>query len=261
MYTLDLFSKMSGVPAETIHRYEIAGLLQPAETNNITGEKLYTSTELITLHIITAFSQMGFIPEEIVSLLTGTEPEVNLQNKQKQLIWKIKRLNQKITDVDDYLLEAEECNVVIKSLPEIIVASKEVIISSLYELIPLADAFRDKLKNLGCEITAAENHYIVYHEDKYEDKDFTVQLCITVDEIKVDTKEVRFRTIPAVPKAACSYHRGSYDTMHLTHDYSALWMDYHHYLIEGDFRQVFIDGAWNKRSESEWLTEVQVPIN
>ena len=32
------------------------------------------------------------------------------------------------------------------------------------------------------------------------------------------------------------------------------------YEIVGSIRESYIDGVWNKEDESEWLTEIQVPI-
>lgn len=32
------------------------------------------------------------------------------------------------------------------------------------------------------------------------------------------------------------------------------------YEIVGAIRESYIDGVWNKEDESEWLTEIQVPI-
>ena len=32
------------------------------------------------------------------------------------------------------------------------------------------------------------------------------------------------------------------------------------YEIVGEIRESYIDGVWNKMSENEWLTEIQVPV-
>ena len=32
------------------------------------------------------------------------------------------------------------------------------------------------------------------------------------------------------------------------------------YKISGSIRESYIDGVWNKENESEWLTEIQVPV-
>jgi len=32
------------------------------------------------------------------------------------------------------------------------------------------------------------------------------------------------------------------------------------YRITGPFRESYIDGIWNKESEEEWLTEIQLPV-
>ncbi len=259
MYTLDRLSKMSGIPAEMIQGYEKAGLLSPPDTHHDKRENLYTSAELIILHKIAALSQMGFTVDELVQFLNTPQPETDLQKKE-QLEQKISRLNRKITDLDDYLLGVGECNIVIKSLPEITVAAKDVRISDVKELYQLSKEFYQELDGIGCEILSAEYRYIVFHGEKYEKQDFKVQLCAAVKEAGVSTDTIRFMVIPAIPKAACSYHKGPYDSLHLTRTFSALWMDYHGYVIEGDYREIYIDGIWNKDTEDEWLTAIQVPL-
>jgi DNA-binding transcriptional MerR regulator len=260
MYTLDNFSKMSGVPIETIHEYEKVALLPPKDSDHDSGKSLYTSAELIILHNLTVFVQMGFTTNELVNFMNNSQPEFNLQEKKEQLERKIARLNRKLTQLDDFLLEAEECNVVIKSVPEVAVAAKDVAISDVMELCQIACDFYKELEEMGCEIQSAEYRYIVFHGEGYEEQDFKVQLCVSVKEVKADTDTIRFLEIPAVPKAACSYHKGLYDSLHLTRTFSALWMDYRGYVIEGDYCEVYIDGIWNKDSENEWLTEVRVPL-
>ena len=37
-------------------------------------------------------------------------------------------------------------------------------------------------------------------------------------------------------------------------------MEENGYEIVGAIRESYIDGVWNKEDESEWLTEIQVPI-
>lgn len=260
MYTLDILSKMSGVPIETICGHEKAGVLSPADTDRDTQESLYTSAELITLHNITAFSQMGFTADELTHFFSSPKPEVDLQKKKEQLELKIDRLSRKLTDLDDYLLEAGECNVVIKSLPEITMAAKDVIISDMKELCQIASDFYKELEAMWCEILSVEYRYIVFHGEKYEKHDFKVQLCVSVKEAGTDTDTIQFMIVSTVPKAACSYHKGLYDSLHLTRTFSALWMNYRGYVIDGNYREIYIDGIWNKDSEDEWLTEVQVPL-
>ncbi len=260
MYSLDSISKLSGVSKEMIRGYEQAGLLTPAGTDPATGERLYTSAELIVLHNLTAFSQMGFETHELAHFMVNSRPEADLREKKEQLERKIARLNRKISDLDDYMLEAGECNVVIKALSEVTVAAKDVVISNVKELMQMADDFYVELTGLGCEIQSADCRYMAYHGEKYEEQDYTVKLCVAVKEAQKDTPRVRFITIPAVAKAACSYHRGGYDSLHLTNTFSALWMDYRGYIIDGDYREVYIDGMWNTHSENAWLTEIQVPL-
>ena len=38
------------------------------------------------------------------------------------------------------------------------------------------------------------------------------------------------------------------------------YVEDNNYEIVGEIRESYIDGVWNKMSENEWLTEIQVPV-
>ena len=48
----------------------------------------------------------------------------------------------------------------------------------------------------------------------------------------------------------------------LRESYAALlnYIEENSYEICGNIRESYIDGVWNKETEREWLTEIQVPV-
>jgi len=55
-------------------------------------------------------------------------------------------------------------------------------------------------------------------------------------------------------------HKGAYSELPKAYAYACKWIEENGYTIADLPRENYIDGIWNKESEAEWLTEIQVPI-
>lgn len=53
-------------------------------------------------------------------------------------------------------------------------------------------------------------------------------------------------------------HKGPYTR--LGEAYAMKWIEENEYEVADAPRESYIDGIWNKDSEEEWLTEIQIPI-
>ena len=91
------------------------------------------------------------------------------------------------------------------------------------------------------------------------EEDILVELCESVTECKDDTGELRFKTMPKL-QVASIFHKGSYNTLTASYESVLRYVEDNGYEIVGAIRESYIDGVWNKEDESEWLTEIQVPI-
>ena len=61
-------------------------------------------------------------------------------------------------------------------------------------------------------------------------------------------------------QAACIFHKGRYDKLSVSYKILLSYIEENGYDICGNIRESYIDGVWNKDSEEEWLTEIQIPI-
>ena len=91
------------------------------------------------------------------------------------------------------------------------------------------------------------------------EEDILVELCESVTECKDDTGELHFKTMPKL-QVASIFHKGSYNTLATSYESVLRYVEENGYEIVGAIRESYIDGVWNKEDESEWLTEIQVPI-
>lgn len=65
--------------------------------------------------------------------------------------------------------------------------------------------------------------------------------------------DLTFRQIEEVLEAVCTVHNGAYAAV-------IQFVENNGYRITEPFRESYIDGIWNKESEEEWLTEIQLPV-
>ena len=70
---------------------------------------------------------------------------------------------------------------------------------------------------------------------------------------------IRFHVLPAA-KVLSIYHKGAYDKISEAYAYIVKYAEQNGYAIAGIPRECYIDGIWNKDSEEDWLTEIQLPI-
>ncbi len=161
-------------------------------------------------------------------------------------------------------LEAPEKNytshILIKSLPEVIVASMTKRINSYDDLFVLMPEMGQEMERLGCECAMPEYCFTSYPESGYKEEHILVETCEAVTELKDDTDKIKFRTIPEVLYAACMFHKGSYQTLPSSYALVLRYIEENGLQIHGPIRENYIDGVWNKDSENEWLTEIQIPV-
>lgn len=268
MYRIGLFSKINRVTVKALRHYDETGLLKPAYVDEETGYRYYSSDQLPLLHRIVALRQNGFSIEEITDILQGRNVAGIYAQRRAELVELAARSKEQIQEIDRYLLELEggeavdEYQVVRKELPEVIVYSKRL-------LVPDYDAYFDCVPAIGRQVLEAnpglqlaqpEYSFIIYHDGEYKEKDVDAEYCEAVCTWGTDTDTIRFKKMERIPVAACVYHKGPYRTIGNAYAYLFKWIADNGWTAVGPPREAQIDGIWNKDDESEWLTELQVPV-
>ena len=118
---------------------------------------------------------------------------------------------------------------------------------------------QNTLLKAGCTCALPEYCFTNYPEPGYKDADILVEICESVAEARKETGGLQFKTLPAI-QAACVFHRGSYRTFSESYETVLRYIEENGYEIAGEIRESYIDGVWNKDDESEWLSEIQVPV-
>ena len=262
LYKIGMFAAMNHVTVKALRFYEEQGLLMPTLIHPETGYRYYPLSQMAVLHQITALKLAGFTLEEIADINSGADEEAVLLKKKAELLAKVADLTRQIAVVDSYLSKKKtrlSAPVLIKTIPETTVAFMRIRLESydgLFDRMPEMGALMEKA---GCECALPEYCFTGYLEPGYKDGDILVEICESVVEAKKETGELHFKALPEI-QAACIFHKGSYRTFPESYEAVLRYIEENGYEIAGEIRESYIDGVWNQDDESEWLSEIQVPV-
>lgn len=262
LYKIGMFAAMNRVTVKALRFYEAQGLLIPAHIDEESGYRYYTMSQMAVVHQITALKQAGFTLEDISRINAGDDKDTFLLNKKAELLGKISKLTAQIALIDGYLAQKEvklDTPVLIKTIPEVTVAAMRDRIDSYDILFELMPKMGEQMEKAGCECAIPEYCFTNYLEPGYKDEDILVEICQAVTEESVEQEGLYFRKMPRI-QAACIYHKGSYDNFAGTYATVLRYIEENDYEIVGAIREKYIDGVWNKDDESQWLSEIQIPV-
>ena len=260
LYRIGMFAAMNRVTVKTLRFYEEQKLLIPAYINFENGYRFYELSQMQVLHKITALKQAGFTLEEIQKLNNGCDENAILLKKKSELMSKIADLTKQLSTIEMYLTEKTDTiasPVLIKKIPKVTVAAMKSKIESyddLFEIMPKMGALMEKT---GCQCSLPEYCFTNYITTTGE---IIIETCEAVVEANSELENLYFKEFPEV-QAACIFHKGSYNNLAQSYEQLLRYIEENGYKICGDFRESYIDGVWNKSDESDWLTEIQIPVN
>ena len=260
LYRIGMFAAMNRVTVKALRFYEEQNLLLPAYINYENGYRFYELSQIQDLHKITALKQAGFTLEEIQKLNNSCDENAVLLKKKSELLSKIADLTKQLSIVETFLTKKADTissPVLIKKIPKVTVAAMKSTIESyddLFELMPKMGALMEKA---GCECSMPEYCFTNYITTTGE---IIIETCEAVVEAKPQLEDLYFKEFPEV-QAACIFHKGSYNNLSQSYERLLNYIEENSYEICGDFRESYIDGVWIKSDESQWLTEIQIPVS
>ncbi|MGN0350715.1 MAG: MerR family transcriptional regulator [Roseburia sp.] len=262
LYKIGMFAQMNHITVKTLRFYEEQGILVPAYVDEENGYRYYVMSQMAELHQISALKQAGFMLEDIKNLKNGADEAAFLTRKKAEIMAKIAELTNQLAVIDGYMADKKnslETPVLIKTIPAVTVASMQKRIESYDKLFELMPAMGAEMERLGCTCAIPEYCFTHYLEPGYKEEQVLVETCEVVTEKKEDSDLVKFKEFPEI-QAACIYHKGSYGDFPCTYEVILKFIEENGYEICGNIRENYIDGVWNKESEAEWLSEIQIPV-
>ena len=266
LFRIGEFSKMSKTTIKTLRYYDEEGLLKPEKTDKFTNYRFYTTGQLVKLHKIQQYRQLGLSISEIKLILSGENMTAILQKRKAELIDDIANGKQQLSRIefilsgkeDEYLMNYQA---VLKDLPECIVYYKTLTVPSYNDYFKIVPAIGEEVKkeNPDIKCTVPGYCFIVYLDGEYKEKDFNIEFCESVDRFGKEFDDIKFKKIQSV-KAVSVMHKGSYSNLPKAYAFAYKWIDENGFIATDNPRESYIDGIWNKQSEEDWLTELQIPV-
>lgn len=260
------FSKMGKTTVKTLHHYDHIGLLRPEAVDGATGYRLYTTRQLVELHRIQALRQAGLALDDVSAIIGGADPEPILARRREEIGRELATAHERLARIS-FMLSNEEkgfsmdYQATIKDIPSCIVYSKTMTVpdySAYFEVIPaLGRAVKAANPNLKC--ATPEYCFITYLDGEYKEHDITMKYSEAVEEFGVETDGIVFEEIPAVTVVSVM-HRGPYADLPRAYAFAMEWVEQNGYRVVDLARESYIEGIWNGTPESDWLTEIQVPV-
>ena len=116
--------------------------------------------------------------------------------------------------------------------------------------------FEAKYPNLKC---ARPNTASSDTSTRIKEKDINIESAKAVDKIMPDFDDIVFKKLDSVT-AVFGDEQGPYSGLIESYAFIIRWIEENGYAVADSPRENYIDGIWNKDSEDEWLTELQIPV-
>ena len=268
MLKIGEFSKLARVSVRMLRHYDEIGLLKPAEIDRFTDYRYYREDQLPTVCRITALKDMGFPLADIVKILAVYEDRGQLERffaaRQRELEALSYDTARKLTLLDaarKRLRKEEDMNysVTIKTIPERYAATVHMTIPRYEEEGTVWGILAEET----CRMNLAEADpclcAVTFLDGEYKEENVEVMAWKTVRGSYPDTEHVRFRTLPEVTVASCTY-KGSYTL--ITEVYAAVvaWIEANGYECAGPMFNVYHVSPHETRDPDEFVTEVCYPV-
>lgn len=265
MLKIGLFSKQSLTTIKTLRYYEQEHLLMPAYIDKFTGYRYYETYQLLELNKIISLRQLGLSIEDIKDIMAGSSLEQHLEKRKQVLETELAVSKMQLTRIENILehkeSESMKREVIVKELPTYTVFYKEGVLSSYADITDFILKAGEETGKTNPNLKCIQPDYcfMEYLDGEYRESNIRARYSQAVEKAGIETENIKFKTLPSVTVASI-YHKGAYETLGETYAYILNWVEEHGYQMDGDIRESYIDGMWNKEDKEEWLTEIQVPI-
>lgn len=200
--------------------------------------------------------------EEIKAVFFGADLKEILQEKVKSLTEEKQIIESRLSIINSILEDKDmKYQVTEKLIPEKIVYVAETVLNSYTDIMQWIPSVGQECLDLnpGMKCTEPPYEFCEYLDGEYKETNIKVRHTEAVASFGNENENIKFKTLPEV-KVLSIYHKGSYDKIGEAYAYIVKYAEDNGYKIKDFPRECYIDGIWNKESEDEWLTEVQLPI-
>jgi DNA-binding transcriptional MerR regulator len=263
------FSKLSRISIRMLRHYDELGLLVPQSTDCYTGYRYYSEEQLPIAARITALKDMGFSLAAISEILKNYDNPKALSEfltiKQAEVQAQAEEISQRLLILETTIMRlrkddtAMNYNVVLKTLPERYAASVRKIIPAYDQEGILWNLLMEETSTMNLQ--PADNCYslAVFHDEGFKESDIDVEIQMSVKGQYQNTKNVTFKTVPAIEIASATY-KGSYEQITAVNQAVANWVNDNGYEFNGAMFCIYHVSPAQTQNPNELVTEVCYPV-
>ncbi len=268
MLKIGEFSKLSRISVRMLRHYDEIGLLKPAETDRFTDYRYYREDQLPTAGRIAALKDMGFSLADIARILAVYDDREQLQQFFLARQQELEILSQDIAhkmillDAAQKRLRKEKSmsyNVTIKTIPERYAATVRMTIPRYEDEGMVWGIMLEETHRLNLAETDPCLCAVTFLDGEYKEKNVELMAWKTVKGNYPDTEHVKFRTLPEVTVASCTF-KGSYTL--ITDVYASVieWIQTNGYEYDGPMFNIYHVSPHETQNPDEFVTEVCYPV-
>jgi len=276
MLKIGEFSRLSQVPVKTLRYYDDIGLFKPSQIDHFTDYRYYSLDQLPRIHRILALKELGLSLEEIAPLLREDLPAEQIRGmfllKRVQVQQRVREEQARLAQIEFRLRQVERegmidtMDIVIKPIESFYALTLRRIARTRAER-EVAGKLIDPAIQAGLiQPIAASPRLNIFYEEEFRGEYDDYEMCISVPSthtpiVTIENGETfHLRELPAIEAVASYMHRGDYDTLSEKYLFLQRWAVENGYKLSGVWRFLYHRGPMHNVDPSDYLTELQHPI-
>ena len=262
--TIGDFSRVTFLSVKTLRHYHRAGLLEPAEVDQVTGYRRYTSAQIPIAQVIRRFRDLDMPLDDIGRVLQAPD-----QTTRSNLIAAhLTRLEETLADTQRAvaslrdLVEQPSVSAVIehRRLPATPAAAITVTVN-IGDLVAWYHGAIGEIQGTlsAQDIVASGPPGGIYANELFADERGDATLFFPVIGELRPVGRVKPMSVPAAELAVIT-HSGSHDDLDRSYGALATYVSEHALAVDGLLRECYVVGPHDTDDESAWRTEIGWPI-
>lgn len=261
MFKIGEFSKIAKTTIKTLRYYDDIGLFKPFFVDE-NGYRYYELEQLKDLLKIIELRSLDLSLEDILDIFNGKDEKEILSKHIKVLELEKKKKTNQIASLKR-IIKGENTNMKfeakIKEIKENIVYYRHGIIPSMNDMFDFVLEAGTMCQKVNPSLKCKNYCYVTYSANEYKEKDIELEYVEAVETKGIETNDIKFRIDPSIT-ALCVEVKGPYTNLRSGYEFALKEVKSKGYIINGSIREVYIHGCWDKDQETDYLTEIQVPI-
>lgn len=275
MLKIGEFSRLSQVPVKTLRYYDEIDLFKPSEIDRFTDYRYYTLDQLPRIHSIMALKELGLSLEEVGQMLHENVSPEELRGmfrlKQAEVQQRLREEQARLAQIEFRLRQIElegmmeSVDIVIKRIEPFHALTHRAIVRTRQEREFVGQSIFRAIKEGRIKWTGAAP-VDIYYEEEFRGDYTDTERCVPVASNHTQSVALEgvgtfaLREIPATEAAATYLHQGDYPLLNEKYLFLQRWAVENGYKLSGTWRFVYHRGPMHRVDPSEYLTELQHPV-